>query len=57
MDGRYDLLVRPVGEATGTMAGCPTCGARIDQCVCYESEAFCMECGEVFSLRDNRKAR
>ena len=57
MDGRYDLLVRPIGEATGTMAGCPTCGARLDQCVCYESEAFCMECGEVFSLRDNRKAR
>ena len=49
MDGDV-LRVRPVGEATGTMAGCPTCGASIDQCVCYERAAFCMECGEVFEF-------
>lgn len=56
MDGD-DLRVIPVGEATGTMVVCPTCGANIDQCVCYDRDAFCMECGEVFSLMENRKAR
>lgn len=49
MDGDV-LRVRPVGEATGTVAVCPTCGANIDQCVRYETEAFCLECGEVFAL-------
>ena len=56
MDGD-ELRVIPVGEATGTRAGCPTCGANIDLCVCYETKAFCMECGEVFSLMENRKER
>ena len=46
------VRVNPVGEPTGTVA-CPTCGAGLDQCVCYESEAFCMECGEVFPLRQS----
>ena len=55
MDGD-GVLVNTVGEPTGTVA-CLTCGANIDQCVCYEREAFCMECGEVFSLRENRKAQ
>ena len=53
MDGD---VVRPAGEPTGTMA-CPTCGASIDQCVCYETEALCMECGDVFFLMEKRKAR
>lgn len=55
--------MKPAGEAAGTTAreqnaevteqnadaGCPTCGAAADQCVFYETDAFCMECGEVFS--------
>ena len=32
---------------------CPTCGATLDSAVIYSGgEAFCMECGEVFIIKD-----
>ena len=32
---------------------CPTCGATLDSAVIYpDGEAFCMECGEVFIIKD-----
>ena len=36
---------------------CPTCGANLDYAVLYpEGYAFCMECGEVFSLAEKGEA-
>ena len=36
---------------------CPTCGANLDSAVIYpDGYAFCMECGDVFSLTENGEA-
>jgi len=29
---------------------CPSCGAVIDRLCIYDTEAFCIECGEVFGI-------
>ena len=35
---------------------CPSCGADADRLCFYPGVAFCMECGDVFSLTENDKA-
>lgn len=32
---------------------CPSCGADADSVCFYPGVAFCMECGDVFSLTEN----
>jgi len=29
---------------------CPVCGATADRLCIYDTEAFCIECGEVFGI-------
>jgi DNA-directed RNA polymerase subunit RPC12/RpoP len=32
---------------------CPSCGAPVDATCIFDTEAFCMECGDVFTI-DNK---
>ena len=51
--GCCDDIATEYEEEDMTTIKFPSCGAVIDRLCIYDTEAFCMECGEVFGIDRN----